>query len=40
LNRTTRPLGLPRFEALTHHQAGSCTHFGNSSLLQALNTKK
>ena len=26
LNRTTTPLGVPRFEALTHHQAGSCTH--------------
>ena len=25
LNRTTTPLGVPRFEALTHHQAGSCT---------------
>ena len=26
LNRTTTPLSVPRFEALTHHQAGSCTH--------------
>jgi hypothetical protein len=25
LYRTTTPLGVPRFEALTHHQAGSCT---------------
>jgi hypothetical protein len=25
LNRTTTPLGVSRFEALTHHQAGSCT---------------
>ena len=26
LNRTATPLSVPRFEALTHHQAGSCTH--------------
>ena len=25
-NWTTGPLSPPRFEALTHHQAGSCTH--------------
>ena len=29
-NRTTGPPGPPRFEALTHHQAGSCTQKGSS----------
>ena len=31
-NRTATPLSVPRFEALTHHQAGSCMHETNISL--------